>query len=56
MSTNLTNSSASRKPLRLWPGIAAAVLLVLIGGYAGLVIRRGRKVGSQLPQDERTWS
>ncbi len=29
MSTNLTNSSASRKPLRLWPGIAAAVLLVL---------------------------
>ncbi len=29
MSTDLPNTSASRKPLRLWPGIAAAVLLVL---------------------------
>ena len=30
--------------------------VVLIGGYAAWVIRRGRKVGSQLPPDERTWS
>ena len=39
-----TNESISRKPLRLWPGVAAAVLLVLVGyvipifapRYAGL--------------------
>ena len=29
MSTDQTNASASRKPLRLWPGIGTAVLLVL---------------------------
>jgi outer membrane protein assembly factor BamB len=29
VSTDLADTSASRKPLRLWPGIAAAVLLVL---------------------------
>ena len=26
-----TNEPASQKPLRLWPGVAAAVLLVLVG-------------------------
>src|SRR6266542_6024531 len=39
-----TNEPISRKPLRLWPGVAAAVLLVLVGylipifapRYAGL--------------------
>src|SRR6267142_4067860 len=39
-----THELASRKPLRLWPGVAAAVLLVLVGyvipifapRYAGL--------------------
>lgn len=28
---------------------------VLIGGYAAWVIQRGRKVGRQLPPEERTW-
>ena len=26
-----TNEPTPRKPLRLWPGVAAAVLLVLVG-------------------------
>ena len=44
MSTEQTASPTPRKPLRLWPGVVAAVLLVLVGyvipifapGYAGL--------------------
>src|SRR5262245_36709833 len=34
MSTAQTDNATSRKPLRLWPGVAAAVLLV--GSWVGL--------------------
>ena len=30
--------------------------VVLIGGYAASIVRRARKVGRQLPPEERTWS
>lgn len=36
-------------------GATYAITVALIGGYAAFVIRRGRKVGRQLPPDERTW-
>ena len=36
-------------------GATYAITVGLIGSYAAWVIRRGRKVGRQLPPDERTW-
>jgi hypothetical protein len=30
--------------------------LVIIGGYTAWILRRGRKVGRQLPPEERKWS
>lgn len=35
----------------VWLGTAA-----LIGGYAVAVLRRGRKLSSQVPTEERRWS
>lgn len=37
-------------------GITYAATVGLIGGYAAWIIRRGRKIGRQLPPEERTWS
>ena len=37
-------------------GVTYGLTIGLIGGYAGWVIHRGRKVGRELPQDERRWS
>ena len=37
-------------------GATYAIAVVVIGSYAGWVIRRGRKIGRQLPPEERTWS
>ena len=46
----MANEPAPRKPLRLWPGVAAAILLVMVGyvmpivapAYAGLANDLGR--------------
>lgn len=40
-----------------WTYVAATYVAAtaLIVGYAGWVISRGRKVGRQLPPEERTW-
>ena len=40
-----TNEPAPRKPLRLWPGVAAAVLLVLIGYVIPIVVPRWAGLG-----------
>lgn len=32
------------------------VTVGLLGGYTAWVLRRGRKIGRQLPPDDRTWS
>lgn len=36
--------------------VTYVVTVGLIGGYAAWILRRGRKVGRQLPPEERTWS
>jgi hypothetical protein len=38
MTTTKTNEVSSRKPLRLWPGVAAAALLVLVGYVTPIVM------------------
>ena len=37
-------------------GATYAIAIGVIGGYAGWVIHRGRKIGRQLPPEERKWS
>ncbi|MCC6225466.1 MAG: heme exporter protein CcmD [Microthrixaceae bacterium] len=40
-----------------WPFIigAWAVTAAAVGGYAGSVLRRGRRLSRQLPPEERRW-
>ena len=40
-----------------WSYVSAAYLIVVVAllAYAVWVIRRGRRVGRQLPSDERRW-
>ena len=37
-------------------GVTYGATVVLIGGYAASIVQRGRKVGRQLPPEERKWS
>ena len=37
-------------------GLTYGVTIGLLGGYTAWIIHRGRKVGRQLPPEERTWS
>jgi hypothetical protein len=37
-------------------GFSYALTVGMIGGYAAWVIRRGRKIGKQLPAEDRKWS
>jgi len=39
------DTSTPRKPLRLWPGVAAAVLLVLAGYVVPLISRENALFG-----------
>jgi hypothetical protein len=36
--------------------VSYAIAVGLIGGYTAWILRRGRRVGRQLPPEERTWS
>ncbi|MCU1372484.1 MAG: hypothetical protein JWO77_3678 [Ilumatobacteraceae bacterium] len=37
-------------------GLAYGVTIGLLGGYTAWMLRRGRKIGRQLPAEDRTWS
>ncbi len=41
-----------------WTYVTAsyAIAVGLIGGYTAWILRRGRKIGRQLPPEDRTWS
>ena len=45
MTSTQTNEVTSRKPIRLWPGVAAAVLLVLVGYVVPIVAPRYAGLG-----------
>jgi hypothetical protein len=36
--------------------VTYAATIGLLGGYTAWILRRGRKVGRQLPPEDRTWS
>lgn len=37
-------------------GLAYGVTVGMIGGYTAWVLKRGRKIGRQLPPEDRKWS
>ncbi len=48
MAISQTNQPGSRKPLRLWPGVLAAVLLVVVGGILPIIVPNALLFGESI--------
>lgn len=48
MAITQTNHLGSRKPLRLWPGVLAAVLLVVVGGILPIIVPNALLFGESI--------